>query len=95
MVAQAPVYVPMAEKDKEVIEVDVFCCCRIGQKYVGGSVHNPDDPSDGPWYTTVKKDGVLISFGFGSRAEALSTAEALSISYDQRVEIDVEDDVED
>jgi hypothetical protein len=84
-------YVPMAEEDKTIVEVDIFKCCSDNGEYLGNVlIHDPNVPGDGPWFMTVDKKGEHLTFGFGTKAEAIATLSALTRYAEERYEIDID-----
>lgn len=80
-----------APKTKTLVDIDVFRCCSVGGDYFGGlSVHDPDLPGDGPWFVRILKEGVDITFGFGTKAEALATVDGLTRFAEEVYEIEID-----
>lgn len=74
-----------------VVEIDVFkCCSEADGTYLGDVMtHNPAEPGDGPWFLVVDKDSVKITFGFGTKKEALASMRGLTHYVGYRYEYDV------
>ncbi len=83
MVTEAPKIDYFDETTWPIVELDVFRCCD--------EFHDAKVAGDGPWFLVVTKDSVKITFGFGTKAEALSAMRGVTHYVGYRYEYDVED----
>ena len=83
----------LREDEKVLVEIDVFRCCTVDGEYWGGTfIHDPELPGDGPWLVRITKLDVSITFGAGTKEDALRIVNSMSRFAEERYDIDISDD---